>query len=279
MGDLLYGFGETMEHLNFCRQLVKQIVNLVGIPSLAPELRTRAHQLLDLSAMSQKFILPDGGLLIEDNELRGLGGDTPLRLPHPFVALEFRPREADGGNPTMKTVLFVREHLDTDSICITPAFFQPADGQWDWYDDALVPIHFYMERNTTKDGKAGLNFCFPGDSDKMVYAQIVSVVLGFLNALACSNVHVARSDPKRGGKKVKAALPFDTYHLLTIDAPGRESDRPGFSCQHRSPREHLRRGHIRRLPDGRKTWVNATVVASGRGGGVVSKDYAIRCAA
>ena len=44
-----------MEQLNFCRQLVKQIVNLVGIPSLAPELRTRALQLLDLEAEAEQL--------------------------------------------------------------------------------------------------------------------------------------------------------------------------------------------------------------------------------
>ena len=100
-----------------------------------------------------------------------------------------------------------------------------------------------------------------------------------LNALGCSNVQIERSKPKRAGKKVKAALPFDAYHVLTIDAPGRAGDRVVPTGPHRAPREHLRRGHIRRLADGRRTWVNATVVASGRRGGVIKKDYAIRCTA
>lgn len=45
-----------------------------------------------------------------------------------------------------------------------------------------------------------------------------------------------------------------------------------------SPREHLRRGHIRRLEDGRKFWINAAVVAAGNGG-KIHKDYGIRRAA
>ena len=51
------------------------------------------------------------------------------------------------------------------------------------------------------------------------------------------------------------------------------------SGHHRSPREHLRRGHIRRLADGRRIWVNAAIVGAGKGVGVVSKDYALRHAA
>lgn len=43
------------------------------------------------------------------------------------------------------------------------------------------------------------------------------------------------------------------------------------------PREHLRRGHIRRLPDGRKIWVQACVVGS-RALGVVRKTYAVELA-
>ena len=106
-----------------------------------------------------------------------------------------------------------------------------------------------------------------------------AALLSMLNALGCSNVHIERSESKNSGKKIKAALPFDAYHVLTIDVPGRHGERTGAGGDHRSPREHLRRGHIRRLADGRRIWVNATVVSVGRGAGVVTKDYTVRCAA
>jgi hypothetical protein len=35
---------------------------------------------------------------------------------------------------------------------------------------------------------------------------------------------------------------------------------------HRSPREHLRRGHIRIYQSGRRIWVNSTLVNAGVGG-------------
>ena len=105
------------------------------------------------------------------------------------------------------------------------------------------------------------------------------VPLHFLNALSCANVHVERDLPKKAGKKINSALPFDTYHVLTIDVPGHAGAVGSPTGGHRSPREHLRRGHIRRLEGGRRIWVNATVVAAGRGAGVVTKDYALRAAA
>jgi len=68
--------------------------------------------------------------------------------------------------------------------------------------------------------------------------------------------------------------PFDDYHILTIESPKAAASDGGHGGSHRSPREHLRRGHIRRLEDGRKLWINATVVNAGVGG-KVSKDYRI----
>lgn len=271
-----------MNHLNYCRQLMMQITQIASIPSTPKEIKTRLHQLMDLSSISQKFILPEGGLVIYDTELRGLGCDITLRLPHQFVALEFQPKkrsENESGGAS-KAILFAREHPETGSICITPAFFQTANGKWDFYDDALIPVTGYINTTATANKKSQtINFAYPENCDQELYSQIVSVVLAFLNALSCSNVHIAKSEQKRTCRKVKAALPFDTYHVLTIDVPSRSGERGNPTGPHRAPREHLRRGHIRRLADSRRIWVNATVVSAGRGAGVVKKDYALRVAA
>jgi hypothetical protein len=88
-------------------------------------------------------------------------------------------------------------------------------------------------------------------------------------------VHTQKLPPlKAPKKKAKDALPFDSYHILTVDAPG-GGNLNGRSGGHRSPREHLRRGHIRRYENGARIWVNATVVNAGIGGRV-SKDYLLR---
>lgn len=267
-----------MEHLNYCRHLVKQLNKIVCIPSADEETKLKAAHLIDLASASQKFILPPGGWLLEDYELKALDGTETLRLPHPFVALEYPPRA--GG---AKVITFAREHHAAESIALTAVYYTEANGCWTTSPTFYVPTNPHVAIDNRHGGRAYLNFAYPDSikdaASKQVCIDTASVAFAFLNALQCSNVHVARSEPRKAGRKVKAALPFDTYHVLTIDVPGMPGERGGSGGAHRSPREHLRRGHIRRLGDGRRIWVNATVVAAGRGAGTVTKDYALRAAA
>lgn len=267
-----------MEHLNFCRHMVKQLTQISAIPSIDNKMRVQALHLIDLSNASQKFMLPAGGILLDDDELRALDGAAPMRLPHPFVALEYCFKESGG-----KVITFAREHLDSASIAVTPMFYAEANGCWSHFPTFFIPTEPDHAITSRDQNRAHLNFVIPESivdaASKQVCIGAASVVLAFLNALQCANVHTERIQPRKAkGKRIKAALPFDACHVLVIDAPGRAIDGFGFGCQHRSPREHLRRGHIRRLVDGRRIWVNATVVAAGRGAGVVTKSYAVRCA-
>lgn len=285
-----------MEHLNYCRQLTKWCKAMLEEPSLDREGRAILGNVVGLHGASTKFILPAGGRLFDDRQYRALDESEPLRLPYACIALEY---ESNGRNrgpdepiwsssglmyedesfvSAPKRVVFASER--DDWIVINVAFWTRTDGIWRVLPECAIPRTGYLDRTKEDRGKVPVRFA---TSDKRVplsdYADELGALLCFLNVLQCSNIHIERSEPKKSGKKIKASLPFDTYHLLTIDAPGRAGNSPGVSSQHRSPREHLRRGHIRRLADGRRTWVNAAVVAAGRGGGVVSKDYRIRCAA
>lgn len=264
-----------MEHLNYCRHMAKQLTAISQIPSADEETKLKATHLIDLAGAAQKFILPLGGVLLEDDELKALDGAEALRLPHPYVALEYPPKE--GG---AKMITFAREHQDSASIAVTPVFYTEANGCWTSFPTFYIPANPQNAIEGRHQGKAHLTFIAPTSvkdaASKQVCIDAASIVLAFLNALQCSNVHIARSEPRKASKKVKAALPFDTYHVLTIDVPGKAGERGGSSGPHRSPREHLRRGHIRRLADGRKIWVNATVVAAGRSSGKVTKDYRLR---
>lgn len=265
-----------MEHTNYCRQMLAQFKAMASAPGVDPEKRATVDHVIDLCRASQKFMLPENGELMPDAEMRALDDSVPLRLPHTFVALEFLShlQAPDGSTVPAKRVVFCRE--DDEGIYVRPAAFLSTNGFWMVKQDAFIPKTGYLDRSNPRQLKIIAEYPqLEGASDGFRH---VRVVLGFLNALACSNVRVQASAPKKAGKKIKSVLPFDTYHILTINVSGRQVDGTGSGNHHRSPREHLRRGHIRRLSDGRSIWINAAVVAAGRGGGIVKKDYALRAA-
>jgi hypothetical protein len=263
-----------MEHLNYCRKIRREFGDALRVPSVQAqaELANRLRHMVDLIEASQKFCLPPGGVFLMDPELRALDDSEALHLPYPFVALEYSVPDV---YPSRRVVLLREVDGYIEGDCIA---YLDHKGVWAPDSSFGIPTTNCLDRSRMNSDGGPVVRAYSRPDDETFRHRELLVPLHFLNALSCSNVHVARSDPKKAGKKIKAALPFDTYHVLTIDAPGRAGT-GAATGGHRSPREHLRRGHIRRLEDGRRIWVNATVVAAGRGGGVVTKDYAVRCAA
>ncbi len=263
-----------MEHMNHCRQATKTLQ--YNERSHHDEVvRRECGTALNAMAKAAKFMLPDGGRLLPDAELRGLEGCELISLPFPVLAIEYR----DSGGGKRITLVAQRE----DDIFLQHVLYFKGEGwtehQW------IVTCGILLSRSQPVTRLAG-NVCDINvvtldsqlDCESDFAKEPAASLLSMLNALACSNVHIERSEPKKSGKKIRPALPFDAYHVLTIEVPGRSGDGVATGS-HRSPREHLRRGHIRRLCDGRRIWVNATVVSAGRGAGVVTKDYAVRHAA
>lgn len=273
-----------MEHLNFCRKMTIEFSAMTEIPSIDPELRERMQHCITLAAVSHKFMLPDDGFLIDDDELRALDESKPLRLPFPSVALEYRTLD-DGsteGERSSKRIVFATEM--ENGINFRCVAWMDRVGGFQPYAAFHLRNGLYLRRDIIVDNLPSIqimdlsrpNNRAPMQFDRDDSSYEARVLLGFLNALSCINVRTERSEPRKSGKKIKSALPFDTYHILTIDvgrATGAGTGLTGIS--HRSPREHLRRGHIRRLEDGRRIWVNATVVAAGRGAAKVEKDYRV----
>lgn len=259
---------------NYCRNLQRQCRELLAIPNLQPARRAELEHVIDLCRASVKFLLPHGGVLLEDSELRGLEEGQELRLPFPFVALEYTAdlSHDDGALVPARRVLFCREH--DDGIAVMAAAFTNENGCWAVKDDFVIPKKGYVLRSEKGGVLILANYPLGFGPSNGNYSA--STVLGFLNALTCSNVGIQRMAPRKANKKGKAALPFDTYHVLTVDSRHVAGERAGTQGEHRSPREHIRRGHIRRLSSGAKIWINATVVAAGRSAGKVQKDYRLQ---
>jgi hypothetical protein len=109
----------------------------------------------------------------------------------------------------------------------------------------------------------------------------VRELLEFLEALTCKNVKesVHQSERKNNAKWVKLGkLPMYETRILTIDTAEKQFTQTGSGENsgrtHSSPRQHLRRGHIRRLESG-NVWVNSCVVGSSANG-VLDKTYKVK---
>lgn len=103
-------------------------------------------------------------------------------------------------------------------------------------------------------------------------------IMSLIEVLSCNNVSTETiAAPRALNKKriAKGKPPLYEYKILTLD-PGAERhvEQNSSKGTHASPRVHLRRGHIRRLPN-KNIWVNATVVGN-RKQGMVVKDYAVK---
>jgi hypothetical protein len=273
-----------MMETNFCRQVVKEFGAAVSVPphigqmygnDLAP-----LWNAVDLIQRARKFVLPYTGRLLDDRQYRALDEGEPLRLPFPVIALEyFADLSKDCADGTRSTKRIVLAQEDGDSIVVTPIIWMDSEKAWAPMPQCALPSTAFLDRSqVSRDGYVAIRAQFADPRIPMEdYADELGALLGFLNALQCSNVKIERVPRKKEKANLKQGLPFDTYHVLTIET-NRQAGKtaPPSDADRRSPREHLRRGHIRRLETGRKVWVNAAVVNAGKPGGKITKDYAVR---
>lgn len=95
------------------------------------------------------------------------------------------------------------------------------------------------------------------------YCTASNSIMRAVEVLSCSNVELVQHQPPKFINKKRAAkgkVPFLSWHTIQIKcdaSPGGSADEGGT---HASPRLHFRRGHIRKLPNGSRTWVRACMV-------------------
>jgi hypothetical protein len=273
---------------NYCRQFVSYAQDLLFRGKVKEKYRGELSRLAGLATAAQKFLLPDGGVYLDDPEFTALDADLELALPFPVLALEYAVRGSDGRILTKNILLCEQED---DRIIFHPIMmvvgveFASVDGLpvdsvnrvWRPYQAGSIKTSGYRRPDGWSFRKLDHPFAdlklFPsaisGNENDFV-RENCELLLLFLNTLACSNVAIEASIPSKQPKASKGALPFDIYHVLSVRSSSEGGQDHGGT--HRSPREHLRRGHIRRLSTGKKIWINAVVVNAGAGASVL-KDY------
>lgn len=94
--------------------------------------------------------------------------------------------------------------------------------------------------------------------------------------LNCENIatkEIEASAKLNKARIAKGKQPFFSYKVLALTADRAVAGGVGDGTgTHASPRLHLRRGHLRRLPD-KTIWVRAAMIGAASGTGVVSKEY------
>lgn len=252
------------------------------------------ERLLSGSEQAQKFILPSGGKIIGDG-LKGLHGDTPLHLPFKKIVIEFEvpPHQNNGLHEKLgydklvssrRRIVFAQETgdcIDVYLVCdytehdsirwVMAPFFARIKKTSDIYTENVIQNAVLIYGLEMKFYPTG-TILDKNDNKWMqrAYADLhdeIRAVLELIEALACSNVGHEALPARKLNKSAqkRGALPFDEYRVLTVKVNAARSNRDDQGSG-RSLREHLRRGHIRRLHDGRRIWINSCVVAAGASG-------------
>lgn len=274
------------KHTDHSRQFLVWLNDLVKQVKRDPTKKlVRRGEIADLIQQGTKFLLPGNGIILDDKYLRGINETIRLSLPYPIIVLEF----PDAWNDLSKTIITaVQEETE---ILMYVTVFNMKQEKW----GTMSPVRFnrdaYIERNDK--GQPDLLYSFHDsvpDELKInheVYHPYIAVFLQFLNAMSCKNVSAERSPPSKVKNQIrKNPIPYDEYKILTTFVTQRDQTTGGSGNSngsgertgaiHASPREHLRRGHIVRMGNGKGVyWRNATIVMAGNGGRI-EKAYLVK---
>lgn len=240
------------------------------------------------------FALPDNGRLLND-KLRGIDG-TIVRLPYPSITVEYFCKETSFTKErpvSMPKRLALASEIELDGKMFFDIFIADFSAEYkEWVPQSMG---FRMNATETIEGTtegvlvAGEPFILnKGSLNKMIstfgvekaiqnaYHDVedeIFSVLELIEALSCSNVKAQLLEPVDVVKQARRAkdgkLPIYETKILTI--PGSSGGGEHLGGTHSGPRQHLRRGHIRRLPTG-NIWVNSHLVGDPNKGRI-EKSY------
>ena len=230
-----------------------------------------------------KFKIPACDQLLPEDEnplLMARQFVEEANLPYPIIAMEMDVGVA-GAAQNCESILLVKQEEDSISIF---TLIKADDWTIMHQNEGDLPVHIELNRKTFQAKMVGFDF---GDISDQKRGEITNWCLGVplrsvLNLwciLSCSNTRIddhpeKPSRLKNDMRKRKKKLPFFEFKILTIESNKPQQGSSSGKGSHASPRVHLRRGHIRKLPT-KNVWVNACVVGD-KAKGVIQKDYLVK---
>ena len=282
---------------NFASQAQGALKSLLKAPFLqdSPPDSQFVRHLIKQIDKAVHFQMPDGGKIFDD-ELKGIKGSV-IRLPFPLITFSF---ERGGA----KFVCLAEEAVSVKAVEGTPIMFRlnvilsnPESKGW-------VPGVIEAHASSAWDGGfevvvsgkvaslSRLVFCLPSyinsshnvsdpnfSTDHRAADICLITLFELCEALSCSNVGhqpIDKINKNMNARRVKGGkLPLFEIHTLTIESEESGNFAHLVSCasltEHGKKRQHLRRGHIRRLPKG-NIWINSMTVGS-PSIGIIAKNY------
>ena len=265
---------------NYAAQAANGVLNAISKWGYSHKLKNDIPIIKAITTEMEKsvhFAVPDGGKIFDD-KFNGLIG-SKINMPFDSISIEFF-YQMDG--KTEKQVIYAKNigeeiHLYSyifveDTWILTPLMASIDKNEPMRHDTAVkctilgvlpvlcnIGISQGEKENLVRDLKCAM-----------------AVFLEFIEALSCTNVeatiHQAAS-PKNAQRIKSHKLPIYETKVLTIKAGSHTKTEGTRTGTHASPRQHLRRGHIRRLDSG-NIWVNSCVVGA-KENGVIDKSYKI----
>ena len=240
--------------------------------------KQRLFKLMSSMKNAVHFAIPDNGVIFDDCNKGLIGGK--IKLPFPEITIEF----FDSARNTKLVFLAISTER---GIVLTVFIHDKPSNEWGFNSIfGLIPADMvFSERNQldTFDNfpdytrlclAYGQTLEYQKENLELAFRSFFE----FLEALSCTNVEISTHQPAspKNAQRIKShKLPIYETKVLTIKA-GKESlsnAGNGVKGSHQSPRQHLRRGHIRRLESG-NIWVNSCVVGS-KENGVIDKQYKV----
>lgn len=290
----------NIQRLNYS---VKWMEDVARIPAAHPHSRSLA-EISSIISRAQHFILPDCGNLLPRKGRRPHDIDLlSVRPPFDDIVIEYsavngRSVTEDETSSTRRIVVASMGEIEgIPSVRIFPIWYVDITREWIapgvmWCIPLEGPmisyggmryseqVTFYPIEHRT--GAISEYAALMGGSIQEAVADMarnsedeLQAYLDLCYALSCSNIEMQTIAPPSAlnmnrVKSGKRRL-FD-YKVLVLAPRSQGEERVSAATDRAAPRAHLRRGHVRHLPSGRRVWVNATMVR-GSGEGFVHKDY------